>query len=357
MLILFLFFLALNNNRGLTNQNGNEGLARLNEYAPIALFENVIVYNYFEGTSLVFGRYCINEDDKIVVGIIDNFHISFSLPVLIDDNLFMPITLNNGEHSLIRMNLTENSIESIHIGYYTRALASITTTLGNIYYLGWDTKDGLHSSYIKKFDEIENKMDTFLIKNFDERMNTGEIIEAFSSYRGKIYAVVRSREGENEEITIHVYDAKDGVFLYEIYLSYEFKSYISSSSIAQFYIFGDNIYVRNFSDYGVIGRIENKSVELIYTKNLLRIAINSADTDDDFIIFFMREDAGVYMLNTLNGEILSGDLPLGDYLSIRSAISDGANLLVAILDDNNMYSFVTVDTKLFEYSYLLDLVS
>jgi hypothetical protein len=141
--------------------------------------------------------------------------------------------------------------------------------------------------------------------------------------------------------------------LYTLDFDDELKNLIISNGIVQFYAFGNYFYIRNFSDYGIIGQIENDRIAPILILPQLRIANNSMNTIDNYYIFFIRGSNQYYMLCNEEGSILKGTIQLRENESIRHAISDGENLCVNVLDGENTETFVTKYTQIYSYRELL----
>jgi hypothetical protein len=200
-------------------------------------------------------------------------------------------------------------------------------------------------------------MDNFAIKKFDEERVIGERVEAISSSNDILYAIARVETEEYERIIIRAYCIESGDVLYELGFSDDLLPHVLSSAIAQFYMLGNHIYVRNFLDYGLIGEINGGLVDLVYARPLLRIARNGFNSEDEYSIFFIRGSTNFYMLNILNGMIFEGNLPLKHNESIRSAIFDGENLLVVALNENIIDRFATSDTILFSYNHLAEITN
>lgn len=122
--------------------------------------------------------------------------------------------------------------------------------------------------------------------------------------------------------------------------------YISSgkNGIVEFYCFDGYIYIRNFSDYGVIGKIENNQIKTVLELPNLRMAYNGKNTQDDYYGFFVRGGRELYFLDVYADILYKTSLELSQDESIRNAISDGKNICISILDERDTESFTTKKT-------------
>lgn len=93
---------------GCSNQ-GNE-IDNINDYAPIALLDDEIVYSYIDsGDALVIGCYEISSEKKSDITRVEGFYISSGIPVVINDIVMLPVTLNTNEHKLLMINVASGT--------------------------------------------------------------------------------------------------------------------------------------------------------------------------------------------------------------------------------------------------------
>lgn len=178
-------------------------------------------------------------------------------------------------------------------------------------------------------------MDICIQKNSDD----GERIEAFACNSGNLYLIV----SKYNDVSIEVYD-EYGNLVKTLHFDDELIDKILSNGIVQFYCFGDYIYLRNYSDYGAIGKIEGSQVKSLFLSNQLRIAYNNKNSNDPYYAFFMRGSNEVYILDTQNDVLNKTVLELSEDESIRNAISDGNKIAVSVLDESNDINFDTKET-------------
>ena len=232
-------------------------------------------------------------------------------------------------------------------------LVSISTTSNEIFTLRWNfDMDGIYHSNIEKYNRHSKEMELCITKNALNK-NDGQIITAFACYDEKIYAIIEEKN-DNHGVYMNVYDAKEYYLLSTLRFNQDFDAHIISGNIAQFYSFGNYIYVRSFSDNGIIGKIYDAEIEPVLLLPRLRYAYNSKNSKEDNHIFYMRESNEYYILNTKEDGIKRGHLLLDENESIRHAVSSGDSICVNVLDDSVIDFFTTKQTEIYSYDFLIE---
>lgn len=200
---------------------------------------------------MVIGYYDIASKKQSDVICENGFYISSGLPAVIDNSVILPITLNTNEHKLMMINTDSNTSEMIFNEFNSYPIDSVATMNTSIYMLSSKKDNSTATSYIRKYNENTNEMDICIEKEFTD--NTGEQIKAFACNNEKIYVMVNQIETEND-IYIEIYDDKNYDLIGKLYFDSELKKFVSNNGIVQFYCFDNYVYIRNFSDYGAIGK-------------------------------------------------------------------------------------------------------
>lgn len=329
-------------------------LGSLDNYTPIALNDKTITYNYISNNdALTIGSYNIDLQKENNIVSADNFYITYGIPAQIQNKVYLPITLNNMEHKLLQIDMTNNSHKTVFTDNNSEPFDSVSTMNDSIFMLSGNTdKNGIYSSYIRKYNAAAKQMEP-CIREESIGKEKGRIIKSFACHNDRIYTVTEEKNGSDKDIYINVYDGREFTLLNKLNFNETIKSYILNNDIVQFYLFGDYIYIRDFSDTGIIGHITENSIKDILALPQLRIAYNSRNTNDDYYVFFMREGNEIYILDMKNDDLRKSILHLSENESIRNAISDGNNICVSILDDSNTDSYVTKETYIYSYEDLL----
>lgn len=180
LVFAFAMILLLNVKQENSKQENSEqknGLGDINNYSPIALLKDVIVYNYFnDDDALVIGCYDIESKKLSDVICVDGFYISSGLPAVIDNSVILPVTLYTGEHNLLMINADSNTSEKIFNESNSSQIDVVSTMNSDIYMLSTMRDHLTEISHIRKYNENTNNMDICIEKEFAD--NTGEQIMA-----------------------------------------------------------------------------------------------------------------------------------------------------------------------------------
>lgn len=331
-----------------TPKQENE-VENINDYSPIALLENVIVYNYFnDDDALVIGCYDIESKTLSDVICVDGFYISSGLPAVIDNSVIFSVTLYTNEHKLLLINADSNTSDTIFNEYNSSSIDVLSTMNTDIYMLSTIRDNSTETSTIRKYNENTNKMDICIEKEFAN--NTGEQIIAFACNNERIYVIVNQIEAD--DTYIEIYDDKNYDLIGKLYFDSELEHDVSENGIVQFYCFGDYIYVRNFSDYGAIGKIENDQVKILLNLYNLRIAYNGRNTQDNYYGFFLREGQDFYILDVDTDTLYQTNVGLSQDESFRNVLSNGNEICICILDETDTEAFTTKNTIIADFDEL-----
>lgn len=331
-----------------TPKQENE-LENINDYSPIALLEDVIVYNYFnDDDALVIGCYDIESKTLSDVICVDGFYISSGLPAVIDNSVIFPVTLYTNEHKLLLINAVSNTSDTIFNEYNSSSIDVLSTMNTDIYMLSTIRDNSTETSTIRKYNENTNKMDICIEKELAN--NTGEQIIAFACNNERIYVIVNQIEAD--DTYIEIYDDKNYDLIGKLYFDSELEHDVSENGIVQFYCFDDYIYVRNFSDYGAIGKIENGQVKTLLNLYNLRIAYNGRNTQDNYYGFFLREGQDFYILDVDTDTLYQTNAGLSQDESFRNVLSNGNDICICILDETDTEAFTTKNTIIADFDEL-----
>lgn len=336
--LLFLaFVVAL-----LLNLKQENELENINDYTPIALLEDSIVYDYIKDDgALVIGCYDIASKRQSDIMCEDEFYISSGLPGIIGNSVILPITLNTNEHELLMIDADSDTSEVLFDEFNPYPIDTVSIINTDIYMLSSMGDDSTVTTCIRKYNENTDNMDICIRKGLTD--NTGEQIVAFDCNNEKIYVTVKQIE-TGDDTHIEIYDDQNYDLLGKLYFDRELYDLVSTNDIVQFYCFGDYVYIRNYSDYGAIGKIENGQVKTILSLPDLRIAYNGGNTQDNYYGFFVRSDRDFYLLDVYADTLYQTNLGLSQDESVRNAISNGNDICISVLDERATEAFITKDT-------------
>lgn len=333
---------------GCSNQKNEIG--NINDYTPIALLDDTVVYNYIDDDgALVIGCYDFSSKKQSDTVSVEGFYISSGKLAVIDDSVILPVTLNTNEHKLLMVNTDSNTSEMIFNEFNPYPMDAVSTMNTDIYMLSTMKDDVAASSYIRKYNENTGDMDICIEKQFTDV--AGEQITAFACNNENIYVMVNNMEAENDTY-IEIYDDKNYDLLGKLYFDSELRNFVSNNGIVEFYCYDSYIYIRNFSDYGAIGKIENNQIKTFLDLPDLRMAYNNKNTQDNYYGFFIRSGREFYLLDAYTDTLYKTNLELSQDESIRNAITDGNNICISILDERDTESFTTKKTIMVDFNEL-----
>lgn len=344
ILLMIAFIMTL-----LINPKQENAIGNLNNYTPIALLDDVIVYHYIsKDGALVIGYYDFDSKEESDVMREEAFYISSGIPAVMDDSVFLPVTLNTNEHKLLMINADANTSEMIFSEFNSYPIDAVSAMDSEIYMLSTMEDGSAITSYIRKYNA--GSMDICIEKEL--KSSAGEQIVAFACNNKNIYAMINNADTENSTY-IEIYDDKNYDLMNKLYFDAEMKDFVSGNGIVQFYCFGNYIYIRNFSDDGAIGKIENNKIKTLFRLPNLRIAYNGKNTQDNYYGFFLRNGSDFYLLDAQNDTLYQTVLELSPEESIRNAISDGNTICISILDESDTEFFTTKNTIIAEFDELV----
>ena len=322
----------------------------INNYTPIALLDDAVVYNYIDDDGeLVIGLYDFSSKKQSDIVSVEGFYISSGKPVVIDNSVILPVTLDANEHKLLMVNADSDTSEMIFSEFNSYPMDAVSIMNTDIYMLSTKKDDVATATYIRKYNKNTGDMNICIEKQFTDI--AGEQITAFACSNENIYVLANNMEAKNDAY-IEIYDGKTYDLLGKLYFESELRDFVSNNGIVEFYCFDGYIYIRNFSDYGVIGKIENNQIKTVLELPNLRMAYNGKNTQDDYYGFFLRSGREFYLLDVYADILYKTSLELSQDESIRNAISDGKNICVSILDERDTESFTTKKTIIVDFNEL-----
>lgn len=330
------------------SNKGNE-IDNINDYAPIALLDDEIVYSYVDnGDVLVIGCYETSSKKKSDITRVEGFYISSGIPAVINDTVMLPVTLNTNEHKLLMVNVDSGTSEIAFSEFNSYPIDTVSAMNTDVYMLSTMKDDVAATSYIRKYNKNTGNMDICIEKQFT---SAGEQIAAFACGNENVYVMVYNMDTENDTY-IEIYDGDNFNLLGKLYFDSELQNFVSDNGIVEFYCYDSYIYIRNYSDCGVIGKIENNQIKTFLDFPNLRMSHNCKNTPDNYYGFFVRSGKDFYFLDIYTDTLYKTSLELLQDESIRSVISDGNNICISIMDERDTESFTTKKTIMTDYNEL-----
>lgn len=306
---------------------------------PIALLEDAIVYDRLDDDgTLTIGCYDLAEKKRSDVIRIEGFYISNGIPAVIGNCVVLPVTLSTGEHQLLRIDAACQTSEILFHETNTYPMDTVCAMNAEIYMLSVEKEALPAAARIRKYDPDTGNMDLCIEKKYTD--HEGEQILAFGCGGGKIYILVNQIGTENTPF-VEVYGGEGNTLGGKLAFDTELAEIVSQNGIAEFYCYNDFIFVRNFSDEGAIGKVEENQIKTILCLPNLRMAQNGRDVQAAFYGFFVRGGREFYLLEAEMGALYQADLELEQNESIRSAVANEKMVCISTLDEEDAVSFTT----------------
>lgn len=338
---------ACSNDKILAEQNLIKKVDGLKEYSPVLLHDNDVLYTSLSPDgNMTFGQFNIGTEVQKEIGTVKQFYISQGIPVCVGNAAYMPATLNNMEHQLLKIDLSKDTLEAIPFAGGSEAIDYISATATDVYILARDkNSDTTNRSLIYKYNAQNKELLEFVLKESDQ-----DSIVALSCYNNKVFTVAEKSNGMDTDFCIKIYDCESGALTDTIQLSDTLKEAMSQNGLVQFNAFNHFLYFRDFSDRGYIATINSDGAEKIFDSLGLRV-VNGSKSNDS-ALFFIRESNSYYLMNGDGNKLSLAELVLSSSGSIRNMIADEKNIFVSILDESNDSSYSTESSYLFTRDYL-----
>ena len=277
--------------------------------SPMVLLDDSFIYMNMGGTigqgQATYYRHYFEGDTVVAIGTIFNFLISTKFVALVDNILFFHVGINADNTTdfstvLYGINLNDNKLRP----YYTNNDAAPITTdyecNGKVISLmraSTNNTSNIFRAYLNLYDV---KTDTVEKKHewvFDRSSMTGSACLNFCIDDGKIYMLIEDGNGTgNNTRSIKVYD--DSMNILRTISIDEVHDYIMESNVGEIAVFGEYIFMSNYSSYALIGRIENNAVKPLVQERALEQSMNQFKKDR--VVFLVRRTNKCYLLNVNN---------------------------------------------------------
>ncbi|MBO4809317.1 MAG: hypothetical protein J5537_09770 [Lachnospiraceae bacterium] len=322
--------------------NGSRRIGNLNDYTPLAVVNDNIVYNYFgEDGTFVIGCYDTASRTEKDCYFEDNFYISSGVSVETDNLVYLPITLTNGEHNLLEIDVKNQCVTSVLKEHNSYPIDTVAAMDGDVYMLSTNIfGNDIEESVIKKYSGENNNAVQIIKKDYNHGI--GERIIAFSCYENKIYILVEYINENDVCCRIEKYDNQKRIET--INLEKTLERDICNNGIVQFYCIGDYVYFRDYTDEGYIGKNTGAKIENYFNTTGLRIVNGSGRGMPEYQLFYVRRTADLYALNLKDGRLTLKTLPLSKNESIRGAVANNDIICISLLDESDEETFTTRDT-------------
>ena len=354
--MLLIFFVSCSNNG--TNEQYNEvsdlseltaGFGDRRLYAFAILEDSVLFAGSdhspnSEPNNRIYYRYFFDTSTFVQIGTFSNFYMSTGDYTLIDNMVYFDSTLytdNNelynaifmidlDQNTLTRLNEDMQSIEIFHLMSYKGDLISLKRRVESGYEITYFETFCLNTKETEKV--LESKV------NMDTREGTEYL--SYTVHDDMIYVMSYDSES-NDEVVILVYDEH-----FDIYKSInlgESYEYIMGNRPHTFRIFGDFVYILNYSMRSFIGRIEEGDYLSHIHSGTLTVA-PTANIRDGELLLFERHSRSTLLL----------DINTGNIKEDLIKFADGYNIMYIVVNEDLLFLCATPEEINFiNYKYAL----
>ncbi|MCL2398740.1 MAG: hypothetical protein FWC91_03215 [Defluviitaleaceae bacterium] len=283
----------------------------------------------------IYYRYYFESSSFVKIGTFNNFFMSTGDYVILDNMIFFDATLVDSNYGnfinvIFKIDLEHNTLIRRFEDVVSNPLFHIAPFDGGLISLKSKTTEGSYVSYLETF-KFETNM-TEIISELIMNADAGEGFEylVHTTYNGKTY-VMYSVIGGNEAAMIRVYGENMNI-LRSISLG-ESEQYIMANRPHTIRVFGDYVYILNYSMRSFIGKIESDNSLSSLHLGRLAFAPNSNNTSN-IQLFFERDSANVVLLDTNTGLLHEITVDLDDGYSLLYIKTNGNTAFICLISED-----------------------
>lgn len=249
-------------------------------------------------------RYNSNTNERIDIGSVSNFVMTYGRPVQHNNSLYIFIASmleNQIQNNMYCIDLSKNTLTKLFTSRDDYPLSPVSATDDEVLFLGMNhTDEYLISSHISKLNDSKSDSVQLIEKRFSV-LNGGEILINFAVNNNNIY--ILSMVNQDDKIT-HVIDIYDNKYnhLSRLKLDSEFGDLYTNQKVTKFYVAGRFIFLRTTSN-GFVGEIQNNKVMVRKVDPRLDMAYKPCGSYENECVFYVMRTTELYVLNLDSGEI------------------------------------------------------
>lgn len=300
----------------------------------------------------VYYRQSLFENTVIKIGEIPDFFTSTKGCVIIGEKLFFSATTQNEQkikNSLYEIDLINNSLSEVltdnlcSFELYTFAYNNCVA-IAKYYYEGDYIK-----SCVDLYNPKDNTVRTVLLHKIDNTNLDGSIILRACSNDKEIFVLkdIGSGSGQVYDTNISVYNVEQNfdtnvktISLGDIY------EYIMKSRIYQMNVYGEYIFLSNYSNDSVFGKIEGGKIVPIKQLRHLEIASMSPN-----ILLYLRYTNQLFLFDTSTSELKTASIQADNQYIIIYALAHENNILVVLASKDDPTEEIVYLTSLEDLTF------
>lgn len=249
-------------------------------------------------------RYNPNTTERINIGAVSNFVMTYGRPVQHNNSLYIFIASmveNQIQNNLYCIDLCENTLTKLFTSRDDYPLSPVSVTDDEVLFLGTNHTDEYSiSSHVSKLDDSQKDTVRIIEKQFSVS-NGGEILINFAAANNNIYILTMVNQDDKIVYVVDVYDEKYN-HLSRLELDLEFGDLYTNQKITKFYVAGRFIFLRTTSN-GFIGEIQNDKVMVRKADSRLDMAYKPCGSYENECVFYVMRTTELYALDLDSGEI------------------------------------------------------
>lgn len=350
-IVAMLFFLVACSATGSTSDKTQAIIQR--SFSPdsatntIAIIENKMLYQSIDTGSTTFFVLDLHNNETTKIGTISNYVMDNGAVVVIGDSVYTYITISDEEgqtqNVLYRLCYSDMSMEQLYVDKVCAPLISLYRVPSG--FLALKVSDS--KTYFDHFNESNHSSNTVLEAPKGETFVTATV----SDDTLFVFAYAQNSTGGYDyfirKYSLDGYNALGVISLDNI------EEYIAQARISEMDIWGDYLFLNNYSNTGLISIIaEDGSVSAQHKiSNVAKLTLDAEDRDS---LFYVRQSSTYYVFNAISGDLQQMELSVDDGYLIRSMFADGENVVVKTrINRESKKDEYKEEIYVFEYNDLL----
>ena len=310
-------------------------------FSYVAMVDGGVIYftfsnNYTGGYDCTFYRYYIEEDRSVEIGKINDFVISGRSSALVNNILYFYVGVKVKDaivNNLYGINLTEDTMSVYTQDTYSQHAFTIFSYQDSLITLkGNDIEyeSNLSSStFFETYDVADNTMETLIEKKMDYRKKQGKIFLSFCCDDAYIYALLYDAVSGS---ILNIYDNKFNLIKS---INIDNIKDILQAPITEMAVMGEYIYIYNYSNQTVIGKLLDNRIEPLLQDSNVELSNERSINDPNSYVFYKRLTNKCYVLDSKKGEITTIPLQIKNDFTITYALAEKDKMIVILSSENN----------------------
>lgn len=287
-------------------------------------------------------RLCIDTNERVDIGAIQNFVMTYGRPVVYGDYMYLFVASsenNELKNNLHLINLNTNEMKIIYTSYDDNTLTPISIISGNLYFLGINNvlDENIVFTHISRFD-METKQPISVITKYLYNSVNGEMLVKIAAYNDKMYLLTMVMEDNVPMFVVDVYNETYNL-VKRLYLDETLGDIHNNQRITKFYVVGAYVFIRTTSQ-GILGKIHGDKITAVMIDTSLDKAFDATNEFDTFSIFYVMRTSDFYILNHKYDTLEKQEWKKDDVRVIRLILSNSEGYII--------HSFITDESGIMQ---------